>query len=475
MVALRLRFLALFILLGILVAQGAQAGSGIADPGFTFVDVNGDELYSAAEGDIGLASTPSVDINALIQSGGFFNTQISQGDYHAPTQAVSLVVPASQMLSLPNFLLLRAGRHLSVHGRLIAPGLFLQAGGNIDLTRSETEFAAFFGVCAGGDVAITGATATGDILRGHIGILACGSIVAGASEGQATAFLAGTGIVLAAARAVHLDGASLLAIAPASVVTVSAGSDVRATNGCTLLARTIVGMRSGRGSVSALGGSLSSEGITLSAARNVAVTDSTLSAGDNITLHAGGQITGNTPATALVANNLYFEALSGADFRGAELLAYAGVLHLRAYTGGVDLTDATLGASEGLTIRGRRSLYAARAFLRADHTADLTSDSGAIYASGSTLVPFSPAVTDTQLTVTAPGLIAANQARWSVPARITLLSTASNVLAASALLQATGSPGQIAIRAMGGLIDATGATLQGAVSFGPAGVTVLGP
>jgi hypothetical protein len=463
------------MLLGLLAAQGARAGSGIADPGFAFVDVNGDGLYSAAEGDIGLASTPSVDINALIQNGGVFNTQVSSGCYSAPAQAASLVIPASQTLFVPRFLLLRAGRHLIVHGKLTAPALFLQAGGNIDLTLSETDFATFFGVCAGGDVTLTGATATGDYPLSHIGVLACGNIVAGTSEGQATAFLAGTGIVLAAARAAHLDGASLLAIAPASAVTVSATDTVQATNGCTLLAGTIVGLSSRRGSVSALDGSLSSDGITLSAARNVSVTDSSLSAGDNITLRAGGQITGNTPATALVANNLYLDALSSADLRGAALLAFAGVLRLRAYTGGIDLTDATLGASEGLSIRARRALHAARAFLRADHAADLTSDAGAIYAPDSTLVPFSPDATDTLLTVTAPGLIAANRARWSVPARITVLSTASNVLMASALLQATGSPGKIAISAMGGLIDATGAAFLGAVSFGPAGVTVLGP
>src|SRR5207248_3103243 len=37
----------------------------LADPGFSYVDVNNDGMYNPDDGDIGLASTPSVDIDAL--------------------------------------------------------------------------------------------------------------------------------------------------------------------------------------------------------------------------------------------------------------------------------------------------------------------------------------------------------------------------------------------------------------------------
>ncbi|HEV2473642.1 MAG TPA: hypothetical protein VGS41_13290, partial [Chthonomonadales bacterium] len=65
------------VVLALLTTVACRAQGQTADPGFAYVDVDGDGLYTPSV-DIGLDSTPSVDINALIRTGSF-NTSVSQG------------------------------------------------------------------------------------------------------------------------------------------------------------------------------------------------------------------------------------------------------------------------------------------------------------------------------------------------------------------------------------------------------------
>src|SRR5437660_1224800 len=78
--------LALVIVLGVTVlALPASATVGVADPGFSYVDVNNDGLYNPADGDFG-------PVDPLILNDGRFDTSQSEGPYHAPSRPASLVL-----------------------------------------------------------------------------------------------------------------------------------------------------------------------------------------------------------------------------------------------------------------------------------------------------------------------------------------------------------------------------------------------
>ncbi|MBM3494282.1 MAG: hypothetical protein FJX72_08180 [Armatimonadetes bacterium] len=109
-----------------LVPVFGRADDGVADPGFCYVDVNNDRLFSPTDNDI------PVDLQALLPPDGGFNTQVSKGDYIAPRKRASLVIPESQHLIMSESVNIAVGWDLVIHGRLDAPKIVLSAHNILD-------------------------------------------------------------------------------------------------------------------------------------------------------------------------------------------------------------------------------------------------------------------------------------------------------------------------------------------------------
>lgn len=157
---------------GVLFLLPVPSRAAAADPGFPFVDVNHDGLFSAADGDIGIST--GVDILALILNDGSFDARVAEDSYVPPAAPASLVVPKSvtfRRCGLLPSLILHADQDLSFfsRGTLSAPnasidlsagrharadGASLSAPGPIDL------MAGFFGESDPGDLTAVGASLT---------------------------------------------------------------------------------------------------------------------------------------------------------------------------------------------------------------------------------------------------------------------------------------------------------------------------
>jgi len=123
-----------------------------ADPGFSYVDVNNDGLYNPEDGDVG--ASMGVDVDELLAS-GYFNTQMSQGDYVAPADPASLVVV--RRLSNSRGVLVVAGADLTVAASVSAEdgeaGFY--AGGDVVIGEGVKVFAGdYVNVRAGGNVSL---------------------------------------------------------------------------------------------------------------------------------------------------------------------------------------------------------------------------------------------------------------------------------------------------------------------------------
>lgn len=114
-----------------LVPVFGRADDGVADPGFCYVDVNNNRLFSATDNDI------PVDLQALLPPDGSFNTQVSKGDYIAPRTRASLIIPESQQLILSEPVNIAAGWDLVIHGRLDAPSIVLSAHNLLDADAAQ--------------------------------------------------------------------------------------------------------------------------------------------------------------------------------------------------------------------------------------------------------------------------------------------------------------------------------------------------
>ncbi len=100
----------------------ARADAPIADPGFAFVDVDGDGLYGSKDVQVDLP---------VLAADGLFDTQQSEPGYRARRRAAGLVVPPSVYCQIPAAAVLRAGRSITIGGTVEAPGLALVAGEDI--------------------------------------------------------------------------------------------------------------------------------------------------------------------------------------------------------------------------------------------------------------------------------------------------------------------------------------------------------
>ena len=119
-----MRGLTIALLITFSIGISLTARAQPTDPGFPYVDVNNDGVYSPASGDIPLTSG---QILSVIQSIGYFDTQRSvNGIYHAPDHRASLVIPRciACRASWSNAIILAAIRD-SLRKRIFGPVLMI--------------------------------------------------------------------------------------------------------------------------------------------------------------------------------------------------------------------------------------------------------------------------------------------------------------------------------------------------------------
>jgi hypothetical protein len=179
----------------------AAAVPAVADPGFSYVDVNNDGKYLVAAGDVALNHGELAD--------GSFNTLVPEGNYKRIVVGAGLVVNGDP-LSAANVQLFAYG-NLTVNTKLTATGTARNPFGNVTLISSTGK------VNLGGNAALTAArdisiTAISDInvgaavlnAGGSITFVACGKIVADGAEMNA-----GKTLILQGVRGVSADYALL--------------------------------------------------------------------------------------------------------------------------------------------------------------------------------------------------------------------------------------------------------------------------
>lgn len=479
MLWMRTILLALLILLSGNGLRAAHAVTRVPDPGFAFVDVNNDGLYSVADKDIGYGSSPSVDINTLITQDGAFDTTRSEGAYRAPYKAVSLVIPASQTLAVAVPMRLKAGFNLIVHGTLNAPSLCLQSGKNMDLTSAQITFDTSLSADSGCNATLTAATITGNVTDSQLCISACGNIYAYQLNGFVAALTAGQYVGVGANGTMILDGASFASIQPAAQVEVVADS-IQATNFTSLFSFGEVSVRVGSsggcgnggsgGGLSYLDSSIFANTIAICAQDSAMVNGSAFYSSGNTTIQSGGLVTGSSPTTAFTAAGLSVSGNTGIEFSTAGLNVSTCPCTLTASNGPVTLTGAFVVAGGGVDAQARRDINLTGTSLLVDHFAKFTTNGGKIRGMNSFLGTYT-GTTDTYVSATASSSVDISGAQWSAPVSITLKSTSSNVSAIASKLTAA----LIKFYAGGGTINVTNAMLTGMVTYSPNGVTVLGP
>jgi len=443
----------------------------VEDPGFVYVDYNNDGLYSTDDGDIG--ATSGVDINALIFNDGVFETFRSEGDYHAPCRSVSLVVPASQSLSLTVPLRLEAGYNLIVHGALSAPSITLQACRNVNLAGSFSTFDTKMKVSAGCTVTLDGAIAGASGLDMSSELRVCAGRVVYAN--MAPILLADALIAIGANCSAYFDAAVLATTSADSLICVGAYGTIQSVNGSAMSSGGAINVHSCGGRVSLLDNDLVGTPIAVSGGDDVNITDSAMTSLDSsICLWSCDQVIGNSTNTTLSSGSLSAKGGDGVDLSSAFLVTTSGAVDLQSCGGQVRVNSSTISAAGGFSAYARWSVLGTGLSLNADLFARFISDCSKVTLNSSVINPFGSA-TDTSIYAKGRSTVNADDANWNVPFRITLRSDCSIVTARNALLQVSRLDGLVRFLAYGGTIDVTGATISGPSSFGPPGVNVIGP
>jgi hypothetical protein len=280
--------LALVIAIGVLAFPlPATATGGVADPGFSYVDVNNDGLYNPADGDFG-------PVDPLILADGHFDTSQSEGPYQAPCWPVSLVISRAQLPPLTVPLSLKAGVNLIVYGRLKAPTISLQACRNVDLSTSNSEFGTQMTVDAGRDVILDGAAITGDDPSSQLYVSGCGDISARKFANVSTSISTGSLVSLCAGGCMYLDGAQIATSKTGASVTLNAGGALEAVDGTnitTLTAGDVVA-RSQCNLVRLENDSIDGKTLLVDANCNASVTSSVINTSGATTIQANGSVDG---------------------------------------------------------------------------------------------------------------------------------------------------------------------------------------
>jgi hypothetical protein len=474
MVSFRVLLLPLsaFLLLGVCHPAFAEP---VVDPHFAFVDVNGDGLYAPERGDIGLNSTPSVDVNQLILAGGQFDTQTSQGSYHAPHKKVSLVIPASVTLTLTQPLTLHAGMNLVVHGELDAPSIDLEAGGTLDMAGGKCSFQGTFAAHADDDVIVSGAAITGESLA-HDAVLGQITITSGrdiaaiaASDGSTAALLADTGVMVWAGRRLNMDMASLTALGHGAAV--CAGSEAAAAITASSLYApdgTVAGGSRNRDADLRETG-MSGNSIFAGAGRDMDLSGSLLESAGAVTARAGGRLTGSGDMT-LFANTIAVSGADGIVVDHALFVSMTGACTFDASAGPVKATDAEVDSFTGIGVHARGALDFSRTILRANQAVSLASDNAGLDGEDSVIASNGDPASNVTIGVAVHGAIDIGGVNWAAQAGLSVQSANGKITARSGVFGASA----IGFTAGGGRIDVTSAQFSVAPVFGPTGVKVIG-
>jgi len=471
-------------LAAIALATPAFADPRRPDPGFIYVDVNNDSLYSATDGDIVIPAT-------LITNNGSFDTAKAEGSYRPGCSAVSLVVPASQTVDTGSFpLSLKAGKNLVIAGHLIGPSMKLQAGYNANLTHAILDFKTIFSVCSGKDLTLDDAAITGSEAGSTLYAGANRNLYARAtSVGHSANLLAGALVNLEACGTATFVDAGISAIDPDSQVVIEATGDI-VMDGTPYDAATnpfgpgVTGLFSpGEVQVLAHGTSCSSAGpnITMTSAA-ITSGDTEIAASGNVTLSglfdfsngtvdvsAGRGVSGGN-GTSIFAGTVGVSGTSFVTLDFASLFANIGTASLASSCGTVSANSANIQGATGVSLSGKYDVIALFTQFTADKYVKLLSSAGKVTATDSRIVtPFSS--TGAAITAQGKGVVDISRANWSAPTSVLVKSTNYNVFA----LNATLSAASLAFYAGGGTINVTGAVLTGSTTYGPSGVQVIGP
>ncbi len=508
-----MRGLTIALLITFSIGISLTARAQPTDPGFPYVDVNNDGVYSPASGDIPLTSG---QILSVIQSIGYFDTQRSvNGIYHAPDHRASLVIPASVSLSSDFPIKLRAGRNIVVHGFITAPKIHLRNGesehedssfsrwrpscedrsspGQIDLTGSFLTFTSELKVKSKGEVIMDGTIMTDNDPTGKIKIKSKDKVSSLGAD-----ILAGNKLRISGEEGVDLTGSGIVTTGLTPETKIS--SDGQIVGDCFVATPGVLRFSADDGGVSANAGSIfavgalgiCSDGPTDVSGGYFVVTGPMIAEGEE-------GVNGNS--SIITSGQLRASGEGGVSFDSSYLDALSGPISAKSEEGSVSFDGANIATAGGLAIRSGDGeddhpdalhrikaqcereheggdIDIAGATIVADHFVKLNSG-GSISADYSSITPYgspsSPADPDTPIALFAEGPISADGATWTVPASIFLGSEEGNITAASATMSATGTPGTITFYAGGGTITVSNSTFQGVVRYQPDGVTVVGP
>ena len=512
---------------GVCAAQGGP----VADPGFAFVDVNGDGLYSPNV-DIGLASSPSVDVNALIMADGTFDTQkaktVGGTTYKPPKKPAGLVIPASQSFVLAVPLHLRASADLIVHGALQAPVIVLEAGARDKHSNEEDHYSKSHGVstggatapggigllCSGGDgrgsVDLTGSTCWFDVsmtasARKNIilnGMSATGTdlfwigtllpvstftaragkaIVAdvGGTAAVGPSVAVGEGIALQCGEELHASSASFYVYDMAGSIKGISGDHMALVDQTSFICGGAIALDARDEDLEASNASFQASDITITAEDEMALSGCSLQASGSVSLASDEELdlSRNAPSSIL-AGSIAVEG-EEVNARGASLFASSGPIAIRAEDDGADVSGVSVFAPLGFAVSAEEGVDLSNAFVQAGTYVKVSSgeeecgdeDEGGVVADNSQIWPVAGADPSSFIAVSATGAVHADHCNWNAPASIGIQSLRSNVIARYSALNAA----QIGLFAGGLAIDVTGTSFGGSVTYGPFGVVVTGP
>src|SRR5579871_1979314 len=307
--------------------QIGRADTRVADPGFAYVDVNNDGMYSASDGDI--------QVPASLLQAGSFDTSSSKKGYKPPSKPASLVIPASQTLSLTGTLTLKADVNLSVFGNLSASSITLKAAKNTDVTASVLTVADKLTVDATCDAILSGATITATNATSTVSVTAGNNVIGNqAIVGGNTlvaAALAGQSITIKASNQVQFDEAAMLVTAsatsttPASTITVNGANGVAAVDFAAFLSQGETKLESKSGKVDFSNGFALAGSITIDADGDATIQGAALDSGGSVTVKADGNVTGNA-STAISAGSLKVAGDSGVDLSDVAVISSPGAI-----------------------------------------------------------------------------------------------------------------------------------------------------
>ena len=331
------RFAVFTLMIALTASLPLVAHAQLADPGFSYVDVNNDGLYTPGNGDIPI--TPS--ILSAIQSSGSFDTQQSiPGIYQAPECPASLIIPASQQLAFPTPLFLQAGENVVIHGSITAPALALctDDDGQADLTGATVNVNSSLQVYAEEGVILDGSAISCSDPDSEVHVCTDDQVSAiGAS------IFTGMELSIRAEDGVDMDNASIYAQSADSMVKVCSDGGIQANS---FITAGTVRFRADDGGITLNNGAITANSVRLCSDGQTDVSGSFFTVNGPMKLAGDDGVLGIT--SAISATQLCVEGDCGVDFSQSSLYASAGPIWMQSDDGPISLNAAYVSSAGGL-------------------------------------------------------------------------------------------------------------------------------